>query len=273
MLFRTFSAPILLTMFSLAISSKTFAQDSIFMRKGPVVTGKVLRIGRKQVHFEVPVAEGTKHRSRYVHHVARIVFADGGSWPEPRELRREKQAKIVAARRRRLDETRNFIYFTAPALQVIGQSRGPAAGLGYERILTPGGNLSASVNGLAFITRDRGFYKTEPIGPYTDMTGFYAAPGLQFHPFGHRRRGDLSLGIDIPLGVINCTDGLFDGNVQTGTANRQDLIFAAEGTAALRIHSSRGSTIMFNAAGGPLILSNASYGGTFRIGFCFGLRY
>jgi len=249
------------------------AQDSVVLRNGAVITGKVLQIGPKRVQLEVPGSEGIRHRSRDLRLVKRIAFAGGTSWPDARDLRRSKEKDRITQRRIRLNDTRNFSYFTAPAIQVIGHSRGLAAGLGYERKLKPYGKWSAAINGFAFATNTTGFSKTEPMGPYADLAGGYIAPGLQFHPFGHCRRSDLALGIDIPIGMLNRSEGIFDGSVQTGTITRRDLMLGTEVTAELRIYSSRAATIMFTAAGGPLILNNAVYGGTFRLGFCFGLRY
>ncbi len=114
----------------------------------------------------------------------------------------------------------------------IGVVSFPAVSLSvqYERFLTEDGSLSADLSLCRYYGGSIIFMaEFSPGDPArSKISGWYAAPGIRYHPLGNTHRTDVGLGVAVPLGIAHRRDMYYLDNYSTHIRKTtDDQLFAA----------------------------------------------
>lgn len=156
---------------------------------------------------------------------------------------------------------------------IFGGYAGGAVGLFYERFLNKEGTLSLgiAVKGYNAGTLTLSGYRTGQIE--TNVSGFYAEPGIFFHPEGNKQHTDLSFGIVADAGTIIRTDRTAGSSSSTDLIKTHDNFTALLARVNIDIHTS--SAFVFGAHGsiGPILSAGKTGGLMVQLGITLGGRF
>ena len=99
----------------------------------------------------------------------------------------------------------------------------------YERFITQDNRLSANVSLTRYYggTLSLGGELSPGDPPRSKTTGWYAAPGVRYHPLGNNRRADLGLGGAIAVGTAHRRDMYRPDRITGFITGTDDHLFAA----------------------------------------------
>ena len=256
---------LLLTLCLLAGVFTLKAQDNIYLRKGgTTLEVKIKKVTGNMIYYTAP--EGGPQRFIRKDAVERIVYKNGREvvMPDP-EKRRAKQP-IPS----------NTITLSLNAI-VLGNISGLAAGLDYEHYF--GARHLISVHIPVVIgegTNQETGNDGNPITtvPYAEITSFYAAPGIHYHPINPKKRVDYAVGLSVVIGNLNRTDYYENTWIGGTNVDQQYLLTAITLDNDLNIFSKKKFAFGLHTAVGPVLGDYGKDGKWLvQIGFKLGLRF
>ncbi len=239
----------------IAINSAS-AQDTLFLKNGQVLIGRV-KVERRDYILE---------RKGFDRHVKSSSLERVAYSSKP--FSRTRFSHTFARR-----SDKNLVTMNAPAYCYVGTYPGVSVGLEYQRFPDAGGKLSIGVGAHYFWSGTVAFGKVYR-ETRANIKGNFLEFNFSYHPAGNAGRVDPGIGISVPLGTLHRLDVTDVGKTYPLTTDDGSHFFAAlllQGEVCF--HNYRHYVFALYGSCGPMVPAGATGGLSGQIGFKVGGRF